>query len=89
MAESSTLDRLTQQERFIDRAARLQKRDRLCQHPLGRDEPQALTIEPFSQFPRSSMVLIAPVAQGNPCPRIDEDGAKRAHRRRRDRLGAP
>ena len=81
--------RISQRERGVNRTACFQQGDGLSQHPLGRHQPEALVLQSLSQLVRTSVVLIAPIAQGDPGSRVDEHGAERAHRRRFERRGAP
>ncbi len=89
MAEATSLERFAERDRMVHGSARLQECDRFGQDPFCRDEPHLIGRELAKQHARSGVVLVARVAQRNPCAGIDEDCAKRAHLRRFDRLGAP
>ena len=89
MAESAAENRFTERKGLVDRAARLQEGHGLPQHPVRRHESEALALQSLRQLACALVILIAPVTQRDPGPGIDEDGAKRGHRRRRERLGAP
>src|SRR5437762_13000468 len=89
VAESSALNRLTQREGIVDGAARLEECYGFRHDPLRRHETQAISPQSPHQSPRPRVVLVTPVAQRDPGAGVDEDCPKGAHRRRRDRRGAP
>jgi len=83
------VDSLPQRQRMVDGAPRLQPGHGLRLDPLRRHEAESVGSEPPQQGPSARVVLIAAVAQRDPGAFVDEYCAEGAHRRRRDRRGAP
>src|SRR5438552_3049266 len=86
--ELPRLHRLAEGDRMVDSAPCLQQRDGLGENPFRRDQAQPVGVQPFQQRPRGGVTGVAPVAERDPCPGVDED-RPRGHRLRLDRRGAP